>query len=441
MRFTFRILRNADSGASGGGSSAPAPSAAPAASGGTSGGGAAPSGDGGGSPAGSGAPAPAGGSSAPAAASAPDNSGKIALPNRFDPSWESEFKKLSPEDQQAYFNNDPKFVEKDANSDPNQDPGQQSQEQDPNGQPSISPDDPITPEVLESLPPNVKALVDQALEMEERIAPYQQFLTPEFQEDLQVLMTDPVVMDRVNALKSGSDSADSWFEKSVNMDTIVKGLMDQHKIDTMDFAVDPEGSMETFKKAMTDVAKMVAKNVMIHGEMKAREAKETARRESLKNSVYFDLAQSVEALKSKEEINSEKHPIHGFRKEIEEALANGEISWKYFEKNGKALFASYAAKNGIVQTPQKQFAFIRDRLVKKIGDAATQAAVSSTTMRPGSLGSAANVRHGVDSSKYLSSSEAERSHIINQAIASKRSGSDAMLKDLQYLELHGKWPG
>ena len=437
MRFTFRILRNADSGA-GGGSPAPAPSATPAASGSTSGGGAAPSGDGGGSPAGGDAPAPAGGSSAPSGGGQ-DNSGKIVLPNRFDPSWETEFAKLSPEDQSAFFQNDPRFVEKGQEGDPPADPNNPNPPELPTSE--ITADDPITPEIMDSLPPNVKDLVDQALEMEERIAPYQQFLTPEFQDDLRVIMEDPRVMSIVSDMKSGADSADSWFEKSVDMDSIVKGLEDKFKINTMDFALDPEGSMTIFKNSLKEVAQLVANNVMIHGEIKAREAKEMARRDGVKNSVYFDLAQSVEALKSKEPIDSDKHPIHGFRNEIEESLANGEISWKYFEKNGKALFAAYAAKNGMIQSPQKQMANLRDRIIKKVADAATQAAVSSTTMRPGSQVPAANVRHGIDSAKYLSSSEAERSLHINRAIQLKASGDDSMLRDLQALETLGRWPG
>lgn len=437
MKFTFRFLRNADSGA-GGGSSAPAPSAAPAASGGTPGGGAASTGDGGGSPAGGSTPAPSGDSSQSSQPSqASGEPAKIHLPNRFDPNWETEFQKLSDEDKQAYFHGDERFVEgeMDGNKDPGQDPPA------PPANTQISADDPITPEIMESLPANVKALVDQALALEERVTPFEKFLTPEFQEDLRVIMEDPRVMSIVNDMKSGKDSADSWFEKSVNMDEIYKSLNDEFKIETMDFTLDPQGSSKIFQNAMAKVAQITAKNVMIHGEIKAREAREVARREGVKNATFFDLAQSVEALKSKEEINSEKHPIHGFRQEIESALHNGEISWNYFEKNGKALFAAYAAKNGMVQTPQKQFASMRERIVKQMDTQARQAAVSSTTMKPGAQGTAPNVRHGIDSAKYFSMSDFEKASIINSAIAAKNDGDGRMLYDLQMLESTGKWPG
>lgn len=377
----------------------------------------------------------------PAAGGTPDNSGKIQLPNKYDPSWEAAFQKLSPEDQQAYFNNDPMFVEGDpAPVDPNS-PADPNAPKDPNAPPAITADDPITPELLESLPPNVKALVDQALEMEERIAPFEKFLNPEFQEDLRMVMEDPRVMAIVQDMKAGNDSADSWFEKSVDMNSIIKGLEDKFQIQKMDFTMDAEGSMEIFKKSLVEVANLVARNVMIHGEMKAREAKESARRETVKNTVFFNLAKSVENLKSKEPIESETHPIHGFRQHIDKAIADGEISWKYFEANGEALYAAYAAKTGTLQTPQKQFANIRSRLLVTLDRAAVQTAVSSTTMRPGSQVPAANVRHGIDSARYLSSSEAERSKFISMAMEQKERGNPAMLRDIQALEATGKWPG
>lgn len=440
MKFNqFRFLRNADSGAGGGSSSASASSASPAASGGTPGGGAASSGDGGGSPAGGGTPAPSGDSSQGIQASQggqqQSEPAKIHLPNRFDPNWEAEFQKLSAEDQQAYFHGDERFVEGDLNADQGQ------QQQQTQAKPEINPDDPITPEIMDSLPANVKALVDQALALEERVTPFEKFLTPEFQEDLRVIMEDPRVMSIVNDMKNGKDSPDAWFEKSVNMDEIYKQLNDEFKIESMDFAVNPEESSKIFKNAMVKMAQTVARNVMIHGEMKAREAKEAARREGLKNSVYFDLAQNVEALKSKEDISSDKHPIHAFRQEIESALAGGEISWSYFEKNGKALFAAFAARNGMVPTPQKQYASMRERIIKQVDSQARQAAISSTTMKPGSQSAAPNVRHGIDATKYFSMSESERTNIINSAIEAKNRGDDSMLRDLQTLESTGKWPG
>lgn len=361
------------------------------------------------------------------------------LPNRYDPTWESEFAKLSPEDQQAFFNNDPKFTEK-GEVDPNQlqDPNAQP---DPNAAPAITAETPITPEILEALPPNVRALVDDAMAMEERIAPYEKFLAPEFQADLQMVLEDPIVMARVNDLKAGTDSADSWFEKSVDMNSIIKDLEAKHQIQKMDFSLDPEGSMEIFKKSLVEVANLVAKNVMIHGELQNREVREQARRDSVKNSVFFNLAKSVESLKSKEPIESESHPIHGFREHINKAIKEGEISWKYFEANGEALYAAYAAKTGTLQSPQKQMANLRSRILGNLDRAATQAAVTSTTMRPGSQAPAANVRHGVDSAKYLSSSEAERAKYINMAMEQANNGNRSMMQDLQHLEATGKWPG
>lgn len=362
------------------------------------------------------------------------------LPSKYDPSWEAEFSKLSAEDQQAFFNNDPKFTEKDV-TDPNAPPQDLNAPPDPNAPPQITAESPITPEILESLPPNVKALVDDAMAMEERIAPFEKFLSPEFQEDLQMVLQDPIVMDRVNALKAGTDSPDAWFEKSVDMNSIIKDLEAKHQIQKMDFTLDPEGSMEIFKNSLVEVANLVAKNVMIHGELQNRQVKEQARRDTVKNSVFFNLAKSVENLKSKEPIESQSHPIHGFREHIDKAIKDGEISWKYFEANGEALYASYAAKTGTLQTPQKQFANLRSRMLGTLDKAAVQAAVTSTTMRPGSQSPAANVRHGIDSAKYLSSSEAERSKFINMAMEQSRNGNPAMLRDIQSLESTGRWPG
>jgi hypothetical protein len=245
----------------------------------------------------------------------------------------------------------------------------------------------------------------------------------------------------VQDMKAGNDSADSWFEKSVDMNSIIQGLEDKFQIQKMDFTMDAEGSMEIFKKSLVEVANLVAKNVMIHGEMKAREAKESARRDTVKNTVFFNLAKSVENLKSKEPIESENHPIHGFRQHIDKAIADGEISWKYFEANGEALYAAYAAKTGTLQTPQKQLANLRSRLLGSLDRAAVQTAVSSTTMRPGSQAQAANVRHGIDSARYLSSSEAERSKFISMAMEQSQRGNPTMLRDIQTLEATGKWPG
>jgi len=265
----------------------------------------------------------------------------------------------------------------------------------------VAEDAEITEQVFSSLPANVQKALRDAQDLGSRFAEKEQFLNSE--EDFKAILSDPVIKTRLAEMQHGIQIP-KWLEADMDASGLIDSFLKEHgeKLDSLD----PGASKEALSSLVQSVTADVTRRLEIKNQIAQAQARVVQERTEFLSNSFANLATEFAQLKSNLPLDSDQHPINGFREALLSDLESGRVSFDYVKDNIKGMFMGFAGKSvgEIVQAAQaKVRTNFLPNLTQKMREAAVTAAGAPRPAPP----PAAN-QHGVDPARYRSDADYQR---------------------------------
>lgn len=299
---------------------------------------------------------------------------------------------------------------------------------------------PLTQEQFDALPENVQNLL---LSLDEQSGPgewaplAERGVTPAA---LEKFVSDPVIEMRMKELAG---------QKTIEIPDAVKDALNPdmwmslaaEKIESLDFAGDPEGTVATVKEilstALATAAEAGAANIRIEHQQREQQM---AQRNWLESQIS-SLAAKNPALNSTLNFTDPAHPARPFLMHLAELRSEGGMPFESIKKLGvEGLWIAWQASQGggFNKIYEQAQAKTKQSLLAHLKKRAIQA---HTTVGPDTQSQNANpmMRNGIDGARYLSDpayAEAKFDEALHMASMNK---DKTLMNELSYLRANGRW--
>jgi hypothetical protein len=297
-------------------------------------------------------------------------------------------------------------------------------------------DEPLTPAELSKLPPKVQKALERAQAMQDQHGEFAEFLKPEFQNELDSVLSDPRVQAVIDERKRGGQL--SYDASQVLTPNTLNQLVSKAGVDlkSIDFLTDPEGSQAAILKVIGQAIEEGKAAGKIETAMTAKAEAAQKARENFYEKGFSGLQEKIPGLKSSLPLNDPKHPAYPFQEFLRQGIQKGHLTHEFIMDQGslEPLFLMYQAKTGGIQSIiNKPQANAKARFLAEAQKAATNEAVSAVGKRLGSNPTSGAIKHGVDGEEFLKMSQKQQSQVMD------RYDDPSILEDFGNLLQNGRW--